>query len=153
MPQDDYPARLQRQRETIGRRLETARDNVAALETECDELEVALRVHKRIAGDVGKAQKNGAGRESNLSQGHLIFSILDDAIPNRLSIRDICRIAKERHGRDIPVQSAASVLSSAKKKGRVINRDRTWSTKPEEPTAPRDGSPVAVSSDGLTEQS
>ena len=146
MPHDEYQAQLRRQRDTVKRRLEVARANVAMLETEHDEFEVALRVHARIAGDAGK--ENGGARKSQPSQEYLIFLILDDAIPNRLSVRDICKIAQDEHGREIPVPSAASILSSAKKEGRVINRDGTWSTNPVAIDTSGDASPEAPSSDG-----
>ena len=128
MPHDEY----QRSCEGSVIKLEVARANVALLETEHDELEVALRVHARIAGDAGKVRQNGGAHKSQPSQEYLIFLILDGAIPNRLSVRDICKIAQDEHGREIPVPSAASILSSAKKEGRVINRDGTWSTNPDD---------------------
>ena len=148
MPHDEYQAQLRRQRDAVERRLEVTRANVAELETEHDELEVALRVHARIAGDAGKARQNRGARKSKPSQEYLIFLILDDAIPNRLSVRDICKIAQDEHGREIPVPSAASTLSSAKKEGRVINRRGTWSTNPDDFDASGDASPEAPSSDG-----
>ena len=148
MPHDEYQAQLRRQRDKVERRLEVARANVALLETEHDELEVALRVHARIAGDAGKVRQNGGAHKSQPSQEYLIFLILDGAIPNRLSVRDICKIAQDEHGREIPVPSAASILSSAKKEGRVINRDGTWSTNPDDSDTSGEASPEAPSSDG-----
>ena len=150
MLHDEYQAKLRTQRETVGLRLDTIRANLAELETEYEELEVALRVHDRIAGDAGMGQKSGAERKSKPSQEYLIFLILDDAIPNWLSTRDICRIAKEEHDREIPVTSAASLLSYAKKNGKVVNRNGTWSTNPVDSDTSRDISPEAPLSDGQT---
>lgn len=150
MSHDQYQARLQRQQETIGRRLEVARANVGELETEYEELDVALRVHARITGDSGKAGKNGASRKSKPSQEYLIFLVLDGAIPKRLSVRDICRIAADEHGREIPVASAASILSAAKKEGKVTNRAGTWGTTPDDFDTSGDVSPEAPSSGDST---
>ena len=150
MQHDEYQAHLRRQRETVGRRLDTIRANLAELETEYEELEVALRVHDRISGDAAKARKSGAERKSNPPQEYTIFLILDEAIPNSLSTREICRIAKDKHGREIPVTSAGSLLSYAKKKGKVINRNGTWSTNPDDFNTSGETSPEVPLSDGRT---
>ena len=46
MLHDEYQAKLRTQRETVGLRLDTIRANLAELETEYEELEVALRGSK-----------------------------------------------------------------------------------------------------------
>ena len=148
MTHGDYETRLQKQLKTVGRRLETARANLSTLEAEYEEFEAALRVHERMTGRSRKPKGNGATRKSVLSQQRLIFLILNDAIPGRLSIREICKIAKEQHGRNIPPPSAGSVLSRAKKDGRVVHRDGTWGTSTEDKPALGADTPKAVSSDG-----
>lgn len=132
MTPDEYRTRLQRQRETIGRRLEAARANLVALEAEHNEIEVALRVHDRLTAGVDKGKGNGAAQKSTPSQEYTIFAILDGAFPKRLSAREICRIAKEQHGREIPSTSAAPILSAAKKEGKVVHIDGKWGAKLED---------------------
>ena len=145
---DEYQERLQKMRETIGRRLEAARANLAALETEYDETEVALRVHERIAGGSAKSRGNGSDHKPAQSQQGLILEILAAASPERLAVRDICRIAREQHGREIPATSVGSVLTNAKKSGRVVHQDSTWGAKMENESASGEASPEASSSDG-----
>ena len=145
---DEYQARLQKMRETLGRRLEAARANLATLEGEYHETEVALRVHERIAGSSTKSHGNGSDRKPALSQQGLILAILADASPERLAVRDICQIAKEQHGREIPPPSVGSVLTNAKKRGRVVHQDGTWGAKMETESTSGEATPEVSSSDG-----
>ena len=145
---DEYQKQLQRQHETVGRRLEAARDNVVVLEIEQQELEVALRVHERITGSTSKSGGNGPARKAVLSQQKLIFLILDNAIPKGLSLSEICNIAEEQYSRIIPPGSAGAVLSNAKKAGQVKHSDGKWrSVLVDKPTS-GEPSPEAPSSDG-----
>ena len=128
---DGYKDRLQRTLEATGRRREAARSHLEAIEAECSDLEAALRVHERMpstAHDQGNRRGNGAVGKSISSQRDLIFLILDDAIPRSLSVSDIREIAREQHGRDIPSSSVGSVLTNAKKDGRVAHQDGKWSS-------------------------
>lgn len=147
---DEYQARLLKMRETIGLRLDAARASLAALETEYDDIEVALRVHERITDGSAKSRGNGSDHKPALSQQKLILAILADASPQRLAVREICRIAREQHGREIPATSVGSVLTNAKKSGRVVHQDSTWGAKMENESASGKASPEASSSDGQT---
>ena len=153
---DEYQAQLQRMREATGRRLEAARSHLETVEAEWRDLEAALRVHDRLsstARDQGNGRETGAVRKSTTSQRNLIFLILDDAIPKPLSVGEIREIAKGQHGRDIPASSVGSVLTNAKKDGRVAHRDGKWSSVIIDKPASGDSPEAVSSSDGQHQQS
>ena len=144
MANAEYQGWLRKQLDMTKQRLESAREQMKVLENEHTRLEGALSVYEQFTASVVRLNGGGASRKSELSQQKLIFKILEDTAPRQLAVSDICRIARDQYGRDIPGTSAGAVLTHAKKKSLVLHLNGAWSAKLEDETASGEAAPEAA---------